>query len=59
MRIEQEPCHRLAGRAADPPARSKRVIGAARSGAATPGPWQARRTRVSALRRAPHARGGQ
>ncbi len=38
MSSGQEPCHSLACSAADPPALSKPVIGAARSGAATPGP---------------------
>jgi hypothetical protein len=59
MRMGQEPCHRPPCSAADPPARSKRVIGAARSGAATLGLWQERRTRISEVRRAQHAHGGQ
>jgi hypothetical protein len=59
MRIGQEPCHRLACSAADPPARSKPVRGAARSRAATPGPWPERRRHISEVRRAQHTRGGQ
>jgi hypothetical protein len=59
MRIGQEPCHSLPCSTPDPPAFSKRVIGAAQSCAAPPGPWQERRTRVSELRRAQHARGGR
>ena len=58
MRIKQEPCHRPPCSAADPPARSKCVIGAARPYAAPLGPWQERRARVSALRRTQRARGG-
>jgi hypothetical protein len=57
MPIGQEPCHRVPCRAAAPPVLSKPVIGAARLGAATPGPWQERRRRISEVRRAQHARG--